>query len=55
MAGRYEFSGGQIDNIARKFHMETILTGKEPDMEKLRVFCEEEKMSRESVRIGFVL
>ncbi|MDR1286449.1 MAG: ATP-binding protein [Treponema sp.] len=53
MVRRYEFSGGQIDNIARKFHLETILTGKEPDMEKLRVFCREEKTSQEPVRIGF--
>jgi hypothetical protein len=53
MARRYEFSGGQIDNIARKFYLETTLTGKEPDMEKLRVFCGEEKISREPVKIGF--
>jgi hypothetical protein len=53
MAKGYEFSGGQIDNIARKFHLETILTGEEPDTEKLRVFCREEKMGREPVRMGF--
>jgi Holliday junction resolvasome RuvABC ATP-dependent DNA helicase subunit len=54
VASRFDFSGGQIENIARKRTVEYILSGIEPSHEKLIAFCEEELLNRETVkRIGF--
>jgi len=42
----YDFSGGQIENIARKSQIECILEGTTPDFETLRTFCDEEFMAK---------
>ena len=42
LAMRYDFSGGQIENIARKSQIECILEGSTPGFEMLRTFCDEE-------------
>jgi hypothetical protein len=56
LASRYEFSGGQIENIARKRTVEFVLSGIEPSREKLITFCQEELLERETARkIGFSL
>ena len=55
LASAYNFSGGQIENIARKQTVEYILSGEEPSVETLRKFCEAESLSKVSPRkaIGF--
>lgn len=42
LASEYEFSGGQIENIARKQTVEQVLTGVEPTLESLRKICNAE-------------
>ncbi len=54
LAKRYEFSGGEIDNIVRKIDIDEILTGKEPDMAAVIEMCNHEKFNNEESRhIGF--
>lgn len=55
LSGKFELSGGQIENIVRKKTIQSILQGKEPAIEEiLRFCCEEERGSRsEHRRIGF--
>ena len=55
LSGKFELSGGQIENIVRKKTIQSILQGKEPDIDEiLRFCCEEERGSRsEHRRIGF--
>ena len=54
VATRFDFSGGQIENIARKRTVEYILSGTEPSLERLTAFCEEELLNKETdKRIGF--
>lgn len=55
LLGKFELSGGQIENIVRKKTIQSILQGKEPDIDEiLRFCCEEERGSRsEQRRIGF--
>ena len=44
LAERYDFSGGQMENITRKATVEHILTGQMPSLEMLIGFCEEENI-----------
>lgn len=53
LAGRFELSGGQIENVVRKALIEFALTGIPVDLEKLSGFCEQERYRREHSRIGF--
>ena len=55
VAERYDFSGGQIENIARKRTVEMILRGVEPTMEELDEFCRNEQLGNRAKRrrIGF--
>ena len=53
LASSYEFSGGNIENIARKITVEYILSGEKPCLETLRRFCEEETYNCARRRIGF--
>lgn len=55
LASKFEFSGGQIENIVRKKTIQSIISGAEPAIEELlRYCCEEEMGSRqERKRIGF--
>ena len=54
LAGQFDLSGGQIENIARKWLMKKVLSGKNPVFEEIVSFCEEEQMNRNAVqRIGF--
>ena len=49
---RYPFSGGQIENIARKCKIESILNGKAPDFDMLKAFCDEEVLVKERARVA---
>lgn len=54
MAEAYDFSGGQIDNIARKITMTEIISGKKPSMDEIRQFCKTEKLDNYTgKKIGF--
>lgn len=55
LASAYNFSGGQIENIARKQTVEYILSGEEPSVATIRKFCDAECLSNVSPRrtIGF--
>jgi hypothetical protein len=53
VADKYEFTGGQIDNISRKIMMHKVLYGR-PDLTNLEKFCEEEKLDGSNQkRIGY--
>ena len=53
LAEKYEFTGGQIDNIARKFLMQKVLYGS-TDLTKIEKFCEEEMLEGTTHnKIGF--
>ena len=55
LATKYDFSGSQIENIARHYTIGNILHGKtDNDMEILAAYCDNERLeTKESRRIGF--
>ena len=54
LARRYPFSGGQIENIARKCTIEFILNGTKATLEEIETFCAGETFTKSSrPRIGF--
>ena len=55
LAGKYAFSGGQIENISRKRIVQSVLTGHDPTIEEIEQMCREEQIgnSGEKRRIGF--
>ena len=55
LADRYVFSGGNIENIARKSAVEYVLSGNEPTLSSLEGYCQEEILNRRNTRnkIGF--
>ena len=57
LATKYDFSGGQIENIARHYTIRNILHGdSENIVEELSVYCDSEKLETKEIRkIGFGL
>ena len=55
LADRYDFSGGQIENIARHYTISNILHGDSDDLIKtLSEYCDSERLeTREARVIGF--
>ena len=54
IASRFDFSGGQIENIARKSTVHRVLSGNIPSLDDLIKYCSDENIDRESARrIGF--
>lgn len=54
LAQKYDFSGGQIENIARHYTIETILKGTETvTLQTLDAFCQQESIKKEKHSIGF--
>ncbi|MBE6187644.1 MAG: ATP-binding protein [Rikenellaceae bacterium] len=54
VAQKYDFSGGEIENIARKYSVEYVLTGKHADIETLTDICDNEQLNKNKhIRIGF--
>ena len=54
LAKEYDFSGGQIQNIARKLLVDELLYGTQKNIYgKLKEYCENEKISNGRKRIGF--
>jgi len=55
LAGRYEISGGQINNIIRKFIMQQVLFDTTPSLAEIDNYCKEEFFEKvERRRIGFL-
>jgi hypothetical protein len=55
LAGKFDFSGGQIDNIARKAEINLVLHGAEPALSLLEKYCKDEVPEYEHRPIGFSL
>ena len=53
LASRFDFSGGEIDNVVRKATMEEILQDTTPTLEHLITLCEEERIEKGGQGIGF--
>ncbi|MDE6077172.1 MAG: ATP-binding protein, partial [Muribaculaceae bacterium] len=54
LAGEFDLSGGQIENVARKSSIEYIISGNEVSLSQMRTFCLEERLNRcTHNRIGF--
>jgi hypothetical protein len=55
LASRYDFSGGNIENIARKATVGYVLSGQKATLQDLLTYCDEETLSaqKSSHRIGF--
>lgn len=53
---KYDFSGGQIENVARHYAIDTVLYGERADsLEKLLAHCDGERLEQnEGRRMGFV-
>lgn len=54
LARCFDFSGGQIENIARKQTIDSILTGNAVSLERIERFCKAEMLNHKTVhRVGF--
>ena len=54
LAEAYDFSGGQIENVARKQSINTILHGNNTNMlETLSRYCDQERLETKQRKIGF--
>lgn len=58
LARKFDFSGGQIENIVRKRTINSIIDGIEPDFAEVEGYCAEECIKEagpERRKIGFPL
>ena len=54
LAEKYDFAGGNIENITRKIKMNEVLSGKPVDINQIMTYCENELLSGKNLqRIGF--
>ena len=55
LANKYDFSGGQIENIARHYAINNILHGQTGNtIEALSTYCDNERLeTKENRKIGF--
>ena len=53
LAEKFDFSGGQIENIARKCVVANVLKNMNPGLSDLEVFCKEELVEKHVAKIGF--
>jgi len=55
LSSKFDFSGGQIENISRKSVIQTIVSGLKPSFEDIISYCNEELIDtpNRSCRIGF--
>jgi SpoVK/Ycf46/Vps4 family AAA+-type ATPase len=51
----YDLSGGQIDNVARKYLMNRVLNGKNPSQHQVEAWCREENNTQKTNNIGYKL
>ena len=57
LADRFDFSGGEIDNIVRKCEMTEIIKGQLPAYDEIAELCENERLDKnnEACRVGFCM
>ena len=56
LAKEFSFSGGQIENVVRKYTIDSVLSGTEGGYEQLAQFCREESVGKASRnKIGFCI
>lgn len=56
LANNYDFSGGQIENIVRKYTVDCILNGTAPNINTIHGYCQSEFLNnRERKKIGFTV
>ena len=53
LAAKFDFSGGEIDNIVRKLTLMEVIEGQVPPFASILQLCEEEKIGRQHTPIGF--
>ena len=53
LAEKFDFSGGQIDNIIRKSEIQEIVHGSVTNFEQIQSFCKEEFIITKTTKIGF--
>jgi hypothetical protein len=55
LADKFDFAGGQIENIARKRLAASIISGAKPSLDTLAVYCRDEALGGQDLgnRIGF--
>lgn len=55
LADKFTFSGGNIENVARKSTVEYVLSGNDPTLSSIETYCQEEILNRKKTRnkIGF--
>jgi len=54
LAEKFDFSGGQIENVYRKAEIHEIIKGKSVGFDDLLAFCEEETLEQQVSKIGFM-
>lgn len=54
LAKHYNFSGGQIENIAQKQIVEYVLSGEAANVKSLQKFCDEEGIVAKTKPVGFI-
>ncbi|MFA6938532.1 MAG: ATP-binding protein [Treponema sp.] len=54
-AKKFDFSGGEINNIVRKITMDEVITGERPELHEIEDLCNNEKIEKSSEnKIGFL-
>lgn len=53
LARRYDFSGGQIENIARKCSIDYALTGRDTPFAEILRYCDQESLGSGRQKVGF--
>lgn len=55
LANEFTFSGGEMDNIARKVLMNELLQNTKPNFENIKAFCQQERWAEKDtrVKVGF--
>jgi hypothetical protein len=53
LSDKFIFTGGQIDNVVRKYVLENIINGKKSSINELERICLEECMNTQAAKIGF--
>lgn len=56
LADTFNLSGGEIDNICKKYHMNQVIYGKYPGIDELERYCRDETLVKntEWKKIGFI-
>jgi hypothetical protein len=55
LASRYDFSGGQIENIARKCTVDKVISGGDISIDKIKLLCDDELLEKDPAgKIGFM-